>query len=109
MLTSPGPQSSCLASCPSLFTSSRCVNRVCRLTPGPRLGKSSIKPVVGREDGADGLDHLSSLSLSLSGVRQGLMAMISGAPLLVACINLSRVRSLLRTLAIAEYGYMVQI
>ena len=34
------------------------------------------------------------------------MAMISGSLLEVACIYLSRVRSLLRTLAIAEYGYM---
>ena len=32
------------------------------------------------------------------------MAMISGSLLEVACIYLSRVRSLLRTLAIAEYG-----
>ena len=34
------------------------------------------------------------------------MAMISGSLLEVACIYLSRVPSLLRTLAIAEYGYM---
>ena len=36
------------------------------------------------------------------------MAMISGSLLEVACIYLSRVLSLLRTLAIAEYGYMIQ-
>jgi hypothetical protein len=34
------------------------------------------------------------------------MAMISGSLLEVACIYLSRVPSLLRTLASAEYGYM---